>query len=47
MFIVSLIIYLLTYTQFCKSHTFGLRLQHENGTPQASLLPTSREEQLK
>lgn len=27
--------------------TFDLRLQHENGTPQASRLPTSFDEQLK
>lgn len=27
--------------------TFGFRLQQENGTPQASRLPTSRDEQLK
>jgi len=27
--------------------TFGFRLQQENGTPQASLLPTSLDEQLK
>lgn len=30
----------------CK-FTFGLRLQHEKGTPQASRLPTNCEEQLK
>lgn len=27
--------------------TLGFLLQHENGTPHASRLPTSREEQLK
>jgi len=30
-----------------KKLTFGFLLQQENGTPQASLLPTSRDEQLK